>query len=518
MKIVSIIFLQLLASCWLTINAQENQKNEIIKAIIAQAEQNSQLEPLAHELLDVIGPRLTGSPQMLKASDWVIDKYKSWGVHAYRENWGEWLGWERGVVHIDMLSPRVKSLEGMQLSWSPGTDGKTAKGQVIILPQLSDTVAFKKWLPQVKGKFVMLSALEPTGRPDSNWEEFALPESFEKMQAERNRAHNEWNRRIKATGHTLQTLSAYLEQAGAIGIITSNWSKGLGTHRIFAANTHKVPSVAVGMEDYGLLYRLASSGHTPEIALRVDAKTTGAVPVFNTIAELKGKELPDEYVVLSAHLDSWEGGSGATDNGTGTLIMMEALRILKEIYPNPKRTILVGHWGCEEHGLNGSKAFLADHPERIPKIQAVFNQDNGTGRVTTINGQGFLDAYEYLGRWLAHVPNKITQYITTNFPGTPSRGASDHASFLAHGIPAFYLSSLNWAYGEYTWHTNRDTYDKIVFDEVRSNVILTAILTYMACEDNAVSRQKATLINPGNGKLLSWPEPREINRKGRLDN
>src|SRR6185503_7401863 len=113
---------------------------------------------------------------------------------------------------------------------------------------------------------------------------------------------------------------------------------------------------------------------------------------FNTIAELKGSQKPDEYVLLSAHFDSWDGGSGATDNGTGTIAMMEAMRILKTVYPNPKRTIVIGHWSGEEQGLNGSRAFAADHPEIVKGLQALFIQDNGTGRVSNIGGAGVLGA------------------------------------------------------------------------------------------------------------------------------
>ncbi|MBS1566562.1 MAG: M20/M25/M40 family metallo-hydrolase, partial [Bacteroidetes bacterium] len=207
---------------------------------------------------------------------------------------------------------------------------------------------------------------------------------------------------------------------------------------------------------------------------------------------------------------SWDGASGATDNGTGTLTMMEAMRILKKIYPHPKRTILVGHWASEEQGLNGSRAFVEDHPEIVKNIQAVFNQDNGTGRVTKLAGQGFLNAYDYLTRWLGPVPAPIHQQIETTFPGMPGAGGSDFASFVAAGAPAFSLSSISWSYGSYTWHTNRDTYDKIVFDDLRSNAILAAIMAYMASEDpQKTSREKSIL--PGNAQ---WPTPKSPIRKG----
>lgn len=290
-------------------------------------------------------------------------------------------------------------------------------------------------------------------------------------------------------------------------------------NKIFSAYTKKVPTIDVALEDYGLLYRLVEYGDKPKIRIKADSKNLGTVPTFNTIAEIKGTEKPEEYVILSAHFDSWDGASGATDNATGTIVMMEAARILKQFYPNPKRTILIGHWGSEEQGLNGSRAFVEDHPEIVKNIQAVFNQDNGTGRVVNISGQGFLHAYDYMGRWLNAVPREIREDIETNYPGTPGGGGSDHASFVAAGAPAFSLSSLSWSYGNYTWHTNRDTYDKIVFDDVRSNVILTAILTYMASEDPAKTpRDKSVLpVNTRTGEQMTWPEQRSPTRKGSLD-
>jgi Zn-dependent M28 family amino/carboxypeptidase len=196
--------------------------------------------------------------------------------------------------------------------------------------------------------------------------------------------------------------------------------------------------------------------------------------------------------------------------------MMEAVRILKKIYPNPKRTILVGHWSSEEQGLNGSRAFVEDHPEIVANLQALFNQDNGTGRVVNIGGQGFLHSYEYITRWLSKVPENIRSQIQTTFPGTPGAGGSDFASFVAVGAPGFSLSSNSWLYGSYTWHTNRDTYDKIVWDDVRSNAILVAILVYMACEEPIlIPREKSVMpVNPRTGEQTKWPEQRKAKRRG----
>jgi carboxypeptidase Q len=487
-------------------------QSPVVAGIVKEATDNSQLEKLAHELLDGIGPRLVGTPQFDQAGKWALEKYKGWGITARQEKWGEWRGWQRGVSHIDMVSPRIKSLEGTQLAWSPGIK-KAITAEVIILPEFADSVAFTQWLPAVKGKFVMISMNQPTGRPDDNWKEFANAESFTKMKDARTAQTAAWRKRITNTGLTTRTLPVALENAGAAGVITNTWSAGFGVDKIFSAYTKKAPTVDIALEDYGLLYRLAEAGDKPKITVQTESKELGIVPTFNIVGEIKGSEKPNEYVMLSAHFDSWDGGTGATDNGTGTLTMMEAMRILKKIYPNPKRTILVGHWASEEQGLNGSRAFVEDHPEIVANLQALFNQDNGTGRIVNISGQGFSGAGDMITKWLSAVPDTIRHQIKTNFPGTPGGGGSDFASFVAVGAPGFSLGSNSWSYGSYTWHTNRDTYDKIVFDDLRSNAILTAILVYMACEDPAkMPLDKIILTSPA-----KWPVQTKANRHGGLD-
>ncbi len=492
---------------------------QIVAEIQKEANENSHLEAMAHELMDVIGPRLVGTPQMKAAHDWAVSTYAKWGITAKNEAWGTWRGWERGISHIDLISPRVVSLRGTQLAWSPSTTKKGVIANLILIPTLADSLVFASWLPNVKGKFVMVSMNQPTGRPDSNWKEFATEASFAKMKSAREEQEKLWRQNINNTGYTSRNINEALEKAGAVGIVQSRWSEGFGANKIFSADTKKIPVVDLSLEDYGMLYRMVEHGENPQIRVVAESKELGKVPTFNTIATIPGKELPNEYVLLSAHFDSWDGATGATDNGTGTITMLEAARILKKVYPNPKRTIIIGHWGSEEQGLNGSGSYVQDHPEVVAGLQALFNQDNGTGRVVQISGQGFLNSYEYIGRWLEAVPKEITEHIETTFPGMPAGGGSDYASFVAAGAPAFSLSSLSWSYWDYTWHTNLDTYDKIVFDEVRNNAILSAIMAYMASEDpQKTSREKSVLgINPRTGEKATWPEPRIPNRDG-VDN
>jgi len=493
------------------------QKNDaVLKGIIDEANNNSQLKHLAHEIFDVVGPRLVGTPNMKNAHDLMVKFYRDWGVEARNEEYGTWRGWQRGITHIDMVYPRVQSLRGTQLAWSASTKKKGVEGEVVHLPTFNNKADFEKWLKTVKGKFVLASAYQPTGRPDYNWKEFATEESFKKIRKERSDIASEFRKNIGRTGYNSRTFTKAIEEAGAVGIVQSRWSNGFGVNKIFSSRLKKIPTVDIELEDYGMLYRMSKSGKKPRIHVNAQSKELGRVPTFNTIGMIKGTEKPNEYVMLSAHLDSWDGGTGATDNGTGTLVMLETMRVLKKMYPNPKRTIIVGHWGSEEQGLNGSRAFVEDNPEIVKNIQAAFNQDNGTGRVVSINGAGFLHSYDYLNSWLASVPRDVRKHIKTSFPGSPSGGGSDNASFLAAGVPTFNLSALNWSYWNYTWHTNRDTYDKVVFDDVRNNVVLTAVLAYMASEDpDRASKEKIVLpINPRTGKPRTWPKPRSPQRKG----
>ena len=341
------------------------------------------------------------------------------------------------------------------------------------------------------------------------------------MKARRTAAQQAWQQRLQRTGYTgtgtvaaVAPLSRRLEAAGVAGIIGSLWSQGWGVQKIFQAYTDRAPVLDVACEDYGLLYRLADSKQAPVVEVTAESQALGEVPVFNVIGEMKGTQLPNEYVMLSAHFDSWDGGSGATDNGTGTITMLEAMRILKLVYPNPRRTILVGHWSGEEQGLNGSHGFVADHPDIVGGLQALFNQDNGTGHIENMSASGFPNASASLGRYLSRVPADITRNIKFSFPGAPGGGGTDHASFVSCGAPGFNLGSGDWDYGRYTWHTNRDTYDKISFDDVKNNAVLAAMLVYLASEDTTrVPRERRDVFQPRpNGQPGAWPDCQQPQR------
>jgi hypothetical protein len=507
----------------------------VLQAIWDEGTERSQVEHLAQTLLDSLGPRLTGTPELKAASDWVIDAYEGWGIPARAEQYGTWLGWRRGVSHVDLIQPRVRSLDAVMLAWSPGTPGGSeVEGEVVVLPHVPDSAAFSAWLPQVHGKFVAVSFPEPTCRPDAAWREYTGPdeearmramfmgrepgpgEAYVQMQEAREAAEANWRRRIENSGFNPRTLPAALEAAGALGILTTEWPNGYGVRRIFQARTEQVPTFSLSCEDFGLVARLAERNQGPVVRAQADAEFLGDVPAINTIAEIRGTESPEEYVVLSAHFDSWDGGSGATDNGTGTIVMMEAMRILRAVYPSPRRTIIAGHWNSEEQGLNGSSAYATDHPEVVAGLQALFNQDNGTGRIASISPLGLVGASEFVGRWVGLLPDELSRGLRVSLPGSPFGGGSDHFSFICAGAPAFSLTSEMWDYFSYTWHTNLDTFDKVVLANVRHNALITAMLAYLAAEDpETVPRdQRVMPLNPRTGQPGTWPQCRDGARTG----
>src|SRR5574337_1642866 len=328
---------------------------------------SSETDQLARTLFDSLGPRLTGSPDQRRANDWLVKMYTGWGIQARNERYGTWRGWRRGYSHIDLIAPRVRSLGGTMLGWSPGTGRKDLTASTIILPHFRDSTEFAAWLPQARGKFVLVAPGYETCRPTDDWRENATPASLARMDSVRQALRTEWRERIANTGYSLAlgtgSLGLRMEKAGVAGFLTSRPKDAWGTIEIFETYDMTAPAVALSCEDYGLVYRLTEDGRHPKVRLNLDATLLGEQPVFNTIATLPGTEKPNEYVVLSAHFDSWDGSSGATDNGTGTVTMMEAMRILKTVLPRPSRTIIVGHWSGEEQGLNGSRAYMADHPK-----------------------------------------------------------------------------------------------------------------------------------------------------------
>ncbi|HET6763266.1 MAG TPA: M20/M25/M40 family metallo-hydrolase [Longimicrobiaceae bacterium] len=453
---------------------------EVMDAIAREAAEGSQVVPLARGLMDGVGPRLTGSPGERAARDWALATLRGWGLQAHDEAYGTWTSWSRGVTHVDMVEPRVRSLSATLLAWSPGTEG-AVQGAAVLLPDSAGPAEFDRWLADAKGKWVLVSPPAASCRPEESWTRWAGDAGAAAATAERVRADSAWQRRIAGTGSTARMLPMRLEQAGVAGVLGSRWSGGWGTEQVHNTWTLRVPMLDVACEDYGLLARLAEGGTAPIVRVDAAAKFGGEVPVHNTIAVLPGTDRAAESVVLSAHLDSWDAASGATDNGAGVVAAMEAMRILSRVTPHPRRNIVLALWGGEEEGLNGSGAYAADHPDVVRGLQALFNLDGGTGRVMHVAAPAGSESA--VRGWLGSLSPQIAggTDVESTAPGT--RAESDHGSFTCRGAPAFNLVSGDWDYRAYTWHTDRDTYDKLSIADLRANAALLAGLAYAAAQD-----------------------------------
>ena len=495
------LLLLALAGSALTLPAQNAPATDaVIRRIWTLGMDSSQTPRLAQQLLDSLGPRLLGSPDMDAAQAWAIKTLGGWGIEAKNESFGTWRGWRRGYSHIDLVEPRVRTLEGTMLGFSPGTKKKDKTAEAIILPHFADSTEFVKWLPAVRGKLVLVSAPFASCRPTDDWARNGTPASIAKDSVIRAENAREWSgRNVRGTGLSLALgggeLAVRIEAAGAAGVISSRPMNGRGTFSVFETYTTQVPTVGLSCEDYGLVFRLTENNQHPKVRLNLDAELLGERPISNVVGRIPGTTKPDEYIVLSAHFDSWDGSSGATDNGTGSVMMLEAMRILKQVLPHPQRTIIIGLWAGEEEGLVGSGAFAEDHPEILKGLQGVFNQDNGTGRVTRLNAGGLPNGGVHLVGWMKQLMPEMQAMVPFDgSAGRPSGGGTDDASFACHGVPAFGLGAAQWDYGTYTWHSNRDTFDKLVFDDLKHNATLVASLAYLASEDPSfITRERVDM-------------------------
>jgi carboxypeptidase Q len=484
-------------------SAQETVRERIV----TEERLHSHLPELAHALLDSIGPRLTGSPANRGAGDWLIRTYQGWGIFTRSEVYGTWRAWTRGTSRVELISPRVRSLEAIVMPWSAGTPPGGIVGDVIAPPDSADSASFAAWVRQARGKFVLLSFPQPSCRPDSGWRASARPEALSRFRKGRGAAMTAWDRRFRVPGWNSQSMGASLEAAGVAGFLHSSWAGGWGVNRMLSGDSPPVtvrsaPMFEVSCEDYGLLGRLAASHDRPRIRAVANTYTQRReVPVSNTMATLPGTDLGREYVVLSAHLDSWDGGSGATDNGAGTIVVMEAMRLLALATPHPRRTIVAGHWNGEEQGRLGSGGFVADHADLVRGLQALFNIDFGTGRIQgSVTAGPFGGGPIALSRWIATLPSPFGDSLsvdsTTVLDDQP--GSDESAFSLCAGAPAFALPQLDdWQYLPYTWHTARDTFDKLSVDDLEWNATVLALLAYAAAQDsNRISHVHVDTTSP----------------------
>jgi carboxypeptidase Q len=497
----------------MTVRADDATSTDIRWKIRREASENSQIMKTLHVLTDVYGPRLTGSPNLKNAGEWAIKQMESWGLANGRlEPWDfgnpGWLN-QRFTAHL--VAPVTDALVGEVLAWTPSTKGPVRAAVVnLILPERpsQDEISayFAANAEAVKGKMVLIGrhqivpvAINPVNK---RLDAAEAQSRFDPV----NPAPSPFANRTPPTptpgrltaAQLAEQLDKFLVDSGAVARFNDS-GREHGQIRAFNNRTfdvaRAVPIVVLRNEDFGRISRLVADNRPVEIELDVVNTTyPEGKTAYNAVAEIPGSDKAREVVMLGAHLDSWHAATGATDNGIGSAVMMEAARILKAIGVKPRRTIRVALWSGEEQGLLGSKAYVKAHfgtaEEPTPEYDTFagyVNVDTGTGRIRGLTVFGPDEAAAIIRKAVAPFADLgVAGAITSKSRRT---GGTDHTSFNAAGLPGIGTQLDPMEYQSHTWHTNLDTYERIVEDDVKAQAAVIAGVVYeLAMRDEKLPR------------------------------
>jgi carboxypeptidase Q len=425
-------------------------------------------------LADRIGPRLTGSPQLDQASHWTMERFKEAGFpNAHLEPWTIANSWTRGPATGLIISPTHHVLTLETAGWSAATKG-VLRGSVI-------GIAAEKVedLQQYKGK--LKGAIVVVGRPVelvspgnplmTPWGENTIPVALPKEDASKPYG-------AAPSRNFRQAQAKFFEEEG-VGAVLRGSEKWYGLLNMGSTGREygpsQIPTAFMTRENYTLVWRLLDAGAV-EAEVNIESSFSGKpVEVYNTVAEITGTEKPEEIVIVGGHLDSWDLGTGATDNGTGSMAVLEAARALQKLGVKPKRTIRFVLFTGEEQGLNGSKAYVKAHQSELEKISGVLVHDSGTGKVLTIGLMGNYAAKETLDRTLN--PLARAKEIGLAEPTLRSEGGSDHVPFDGAGVPGFWCVQEPVDYDK-THHSQADTLDRVRWDDLTEGAQVLAVFAY----------------------------------------
>jgi carboxypeptidase Q len=445
---------------------------KIIERVKADAEQ---LKADLTYLTTQIGPRLTGSPQLDRASHWTQEQFKSLGMeNAHLESWSIANSWTRGPATGRIISPAVHELTLAGAGWSPSTNG-TVKGEVIGV-DAEKTEDLEKYKGKLGGKIVIVTRpreMEPPTNPILT----PVGESTIPL----NHAKRQGNFDNKAYMLMRTALTKMMTEEKALAMLSGS-EKMYGLMNMSTASREyrpaTFPSAYLEREDYLQIWRLLDAGTPVQLELNVQSSFSGKpVEVYNTVAEIRGTEKPDEVVILGAHLDSWDLGTGATDNGTGSMAVLEAARALQKLGVKPKRTIRFVLFSGEEQGLNGSKAYVQAHKDELAKISGVLVHDTGTGKVLTIGLMGNYKVRETIDRVLY----PMAEPLGIMEPSLRSEGGSDHVPFDTAGVPSFWCVQEVADYDK-MHHSQADVLDHVRWDDLTEGAQVLAVFAYNVAE------------------------------------
>jgi carboxypeptidase Q len=509
----SLLSLALLTALSAPVSAGEEAVDlEMVTRIRDEGLSNSQVMDTVSHLTDVIGPRVTGSPQMREANDWTRQRLESWGLaNAHLEAWTFGRGWslERSVVQ--MLKPTSATLVAVPRAFTPGTDGPR-RGKVVKVKIESEADA-EKYRGQLAGRIVLLGEPRDTANPEKaqftryNEQELGDLARFEAVPTRRGPLDREAVvRRMRlqrllrpffVAEKALATIEVSPADAGVVLVGRGgSWIKG---------EDPGVPALVMAAEQYNRLARLVDRDVDVELELDIRSRFHDEDPsAYNTVAEIPGTDKRGEVVMLGAHLDSWHAGTGATDNAAGSAVAMEAVRILQALDVKPRRTIRIALWSGEEEGLLGSKAYVAEHfgtrggapdprerdlpsflrrdptgPVAIKpdhaRLSAYFNVDNGTGRIRGIYAERNAAVAPIFEAWLRPLHDLGATTVTLRHTG-----GTDHLPFDAVGLPAFQFIQDEADYETRTHHTSLDVYDRLQKGDLMQAAVVLATFTYDA--------------------------------------
>jgi carboxypeptidase Q len=490
--------------------AEEAVDLEMVTRIRDEGLSNSKVMETAEYLTDVIGPRVTGSPQMRQANDWTRAQLESWGLaNAHLEGWAFGRGWSLERATVQMVAPDSATLIALPRAFTPGTDGPR-RGKVVKV-KIESEADTQKYRGQLAGRIVLMGEPRATANPEkpqfTRYTEQELDELAQFDLAPRRRGpfdREELARRLRlqrilrpffAAEKALATIEVSPTDAGVVLV-------GRGGSFVKGEDPG-VPSLVMAAEQYNRIARLVDRGTEVELELDVRARFHDDDPTaYNTLAEIPGTDKRGEVVMVGAHLDSWHGATGATDNAAGSAVVMEAMRILRALDVKPRRTIRIALWSGEEQGLLGSRAYVAEHfgsrPAAAPeerdlpsflrrdsgpvtvkpdhaKLSAYFNVDNGTGRIRGIYAERNAAVAPIFEAWLGPLKDLGATTVTLR----QTRG-TDHVSFDSVGLPAFQFIQDEADYETRTHHTNLDVFDRLQKPDLMQAAVVLATFAYEA--------------------------------------
>jgi carboxypeptidase Q len=485
--------------------AQEAVDMAAVQKIRKEGLENSKVMDLAFQMTDVAGPRLSNSPGLKRAQEWAMKQFNEWGLkNVQLEAWGTFgKGWQVDKYYAATTTPYYRPIIASPKAWTPGTNGVIKSEIVLIkadsLPQMD------QYKGKLAGKIVMfdnssIRMLENSYKADvKRYTEEEL-DKMAKAQAPTPGAQAPSRAANPAMAAMMKMRAARMEMTKRIqeekaGLILTYARGSYGTFftsngASYALDAPAVsPELEVSSEDFLRILRLLRAGQKVEMEAEIKTSFYDQDPKgYNVIAEIPGtdKKLKDEVVMLGGHYDSWHAGTGATDNAAGSAVMMEAMRILKTIGFKPKRTIRIALWSSEEQGLHGSRGYVAKHfgdPKTMQltadqkKVTAYYNLDNGTGAIRGIYAQGNAGVAPIFQEWLKPFNDIEAKTVTIG-----NTGGTDHLAFHAVGIPGFQFIQDPMDYDTRTHHSNMDTYDRLVAQDLQRSATIVAAFVYHTSE------------------------------------